>query len=95
MSPMPTDRSTEKEQRWTIWLGSHGGPMITPIDSITREPIEVVPAGHPLLLSPEEARAIGELCAGAPTAEQEQLALRALGRLSNYTGEEKDSNAGS
>jgi hypothetical protein len=36
------------------------------------------------VLSKEEARDIGELIAGTPTPEQEQLALRALGRLSDW-----------
>jgi hypothetical protein len=41
----------------------------------------------PNVLSREEARAISEVNAGSPTPEQEQLALRALGRLADWAEE--------
>ncbi|HET7455425.1 MAG TPA: hypothetical protein VFJ76_07890 [Solirubrobacterales bacterium] len=42
-------------------------------------------AALPLNLSVREARAISELVAGAPTPAQEQVALKALGRLDSAT----------
>jgi hypothetical protein len=50
--------------------------------------VEVIPADSPNVLSVEEARAIGELTAGTPTPQQEQVALAALARLSKFAGDE-------
>jgi len=97
---MPTDRSPEKEQRWMLWRHrdrTHETGIVTTVTAGPApdwvDPIEVIPADHPLLLSPDEAQLLGGYEDVMTVAQLEaKNAIRK--RLRDYAGEQEEGSDG-